>query len=332
MLKIGDITLKNQVVLAPMAGVCNAAFRLTVKEFGAGLVCAEMVSDKAILYKNAKTMGMLYIDEREKPLSLQIFGGEKDTLVEAAKFVDKNTTADIIDINMGCPVPKIVKCDAGARWLLDPNKIYEMVSAVVDAVDKPVTVKMRTGWDEEHIYAIENAQAVERAGGQAVAVHGRTRVQMYEGHADWDIIKQVKENVKIPVIGNGDVETPQDAKRMLEETGVDGVMIGRAALGNPWMIYRTVQYLETGKLVGEPSVREKMDVCKLHLDRLIDLKGENVAVREMRKHAAWYLKGIRGNAIVRNSINECNTRSDLVSLIDSLVEEKEQQEMNIQVI
>jgi nifR3 family TIM-barrel protein len=326
MLKIGDITMKNQVVLAPMAGVCNAAFRLTVKEFGAGLVCAEMVSDKAILYKNAKTMGMLYIDEREKPLSLQIFGGEKDTLVEAAKFVDKNTTADIIDINMGCPVPKIVKCDAGARWLLDPNKIYEMVSAVVDAVDKPVTVKMRTGWDDEHIYAIENARAVERAGGQAVAVHGRTRVQMYEGHADWDIIKQVKESVNIPVIGNGDVQTPQDAKRMLEKTGVDGVMIGRAALGNPWMIYRTVQYLETGKLVGEPSVREKMDVCKLHLDRLIDLKGENVAVREMRKHAAWYLKGIRGNAKTRNSVNECNTRLDLVSLIDNLVEESEQKE------
>jgi nifR3 family TIM-barrel protein len=191
---------------------------------------------------------------------------------------------------------------------------------------------MRTGWDEEHIYAIQNAQAVERAGGQAVAVHGRTRVQMYEGHADWDIIKQVKENVNIPVIGNGDVQTPQDAKKMLDETGVDGVMIGRAALGNPWMIYRTVQYLETGKLVGEPSVRGKMDVCKLHLDRLIDLKGEYVAVREMRKHAAWYLKGIRGNAKVRNSINECNTRSELVSLIDSLVEEKEQQEMNIQVI
>ncbi|WP_078378359.1 tRNA dihydrouridine synthase DusB [Sutcliffiella halmapala] len=326
MLKIGNITMKNQVVLAPMAGVCNAAFRLTVKEFGAGLVCAEMVSDKAILYKNAKTMGMLYIDEREKPLSLQIFGGEKDTLVEAAKFVDKNTTADIIDINMGCPVPKITKCDAGARWLLDPNKIYEMVAAVVDAVDKPVTVKMRIGWDEEHVYAIQNAQAVERAGGQAVAVHGRTKVQMYEGTADWNIIKQVKESVNIPVIGNGDVQTPQDAKRMLDETGVDGVMIGRAALGNPWMIYRTVQYLETGKLVGEPSVREKMDVCKLHLDRLIDLKGETVAVREMRKHAAWYLKGIRGNAKVRNGINECNTRQDLASLIDNLVEEKEQME------
>ncbi|MCA1032807.1 tRNA dihydrouridine synthase DusB [Bacillus timonensis] len=333
MLKIGDIQMKNQVVLAPMAGVCNSAFRLTVKEFGAGLVCAEMVSDKAILYKNAKTMGMLYIDEREKPLSLQIFGGEKDTLVEAAKFVDKNTTADIIDINMGCPVPKITKCDAGAKWLLDPNKIYEMVSSVVDAVDKPVTVKMRMGWDDEHIFAIENARAVERAGGKAVALHGRTRVQMYEGTANWDIIKQVKQSVKIPVIGNGDVQTPQDAKRMLEQTGVDGVMIGRAALGNPWMIYQTVKYLESGELLPEPSIKEKIDVCILHLDRLIALKNEDVAVREMRKHAAWYLKGIRGNAKVRNVINECSTRQELVSLLNQLVEEVEEKEYkNTQVV
>jgi len=326
--KIGDIQLKNRVVLAPMAGVCNSAFRLTVKEFGAGLVCAEMVSDKAILYKNAKTMDMLYIDEREKPLSLQIFGGEKETLVEAAKFVDNNTTADIIDINMGCPVPKITKCDAGAKWLLDPNKIYDMVAAVVDAVKKPVTVKMRMGWDEEHIYAVENAQAVERAGGKAVALHGRTRVQMYEGEANWDIIREVKQAVNIPVIGNGDVKTPQDAKRMLDETGVDGVMIGRAALGNPWMIYRTVKYLETGELIDEPTVREKIDVCKLHLERLINLKGEHIAVREMRKHAAWYLKGIRGNAKVRNAINNCETKEELVTLLErfaSEVEEKERQ-------
>jgi len=326
MFKIGDIQLKNRVILAPMAGVCNSAFRLTVKEFGAGLVCAEMVSDKAILYKNVKTMGMLYIDEREKPLSLQIFGGEKESLVEAAKFVDKNTTADIIDINMGCPVPKITKCDAGAKWLLDPNKIYDLVAAVVDAVEKPVTVKMRMGWDENHIYAVQNAQAIERAGGQAVALHGRTRVQMYEGVANWDIIKEVKQSVSIPVIGNGDVKTPQDAKRMLDETGVDGVMIGRAALGNPWMIYRTVKYLESGELIGEPSVREKMDVCKLHLDRLIQLKDENVAVREMRKHAAWYLKGIRGNAKVRNEINTCETREELVSLLDGFVAEVEEKE------
>lgn len=326
MFSIGDIQIKNRVVLAPMAGVCNYAFRLTVKEFGAGLVCAEMVSDKGIVFKNEKTMNMLYIDEQEKPMSLQIFGGERETLVEAAKFVDKNSNADIIDINMGCPVPKITKCDAGARWLLDPNKIYEMVSAVVDAVDKPVTVKMRTGWDSDHIYAVENARAIERAGGKAVALHGRTRVQMYEGTADWSMIKEVKEAVNIPVIGNGDVQTPQDAERMLQETGCDGVMIGRAALGNPWMIYRTVHYLDTGELADEPSVREKIEVCKLHLDRLISLKNEDIAVREMRKHAAWYLKGVRGGAKYRKDINETLTRNDLVSLLDRLVEEIEEKE------
>ncbi|MGG3451630.1 tRNA dihydrouridine synthase DusB [Domibacillus aminovorans] len=332
MLKIGSVELKNRVVLAPMAGVCNSAFRLTVKEFGAGMVCAEMVSDKGIVFQNEKTMNMLYIDEREKPLSLQIFGGERESLVQAASFVDKNTNADIIDINMGCPVPKITKCDAGAKWLLDPNKIYEMVSAVVDAVDKPVTVKMRMGWDEDHIYAVENARAVERAGGQAVALHGRTRVQMYEGHSNWDIIKEVKNSINIPLIGNGDVETPQDAKRMLDETGCDAVMIGRAALGNPWMIYRTVQYLETGLLADEPTAREKIDVCLLHLDRLINLKNENVAVREMRKHAAWYLKGIRGNGQVRKEINTCETRSDLVTLLTTFVDEVEEKEASIQAV
>ncbi|MEK4920408.1 tRNA dihydrouridine synthase DusB [Cytobacillus sp. FSL R5-0569] len=326
MFQIGDVNIKNRVVLAPMAGVCNSAFRLTVKEFGSGLVCAEMVSDKGIILKNERTMNMLYIDEREKPLSLQIFGGEKETLVEAAKFVDQNTNADIIDINMGCPVPKITKCDAGAKWLLDPNKIYEMVSAVVSEVEKPVTVKMRMGWDEDHIYAVKNAQAVERAGGKAVSLHGRTRVQMYEGTANWDIIREVKQNIQIPLIGNGDVQTPQDAQRMLDETGVDGVMIGRAALGNPWMIYRTVKYLETGELMGEPSVREKMDVCTLHMDRLIELKNEHIAVREMRKHAAWYLKGIKGNAKARAAINECNTREDVVNVLSELVVEMEEKE------
>ncbi len=331
MLKIGEVEMKNPVVLAPMAGVCNSAFRLTVKEFGAGLVCAEMVSDKGIVIKNKKTMNMLYIDEREKPMSLQIFGGEKDTLVEAAQFVDKNSNADIIDINMGCPVPKITKCDAGAKWLLDPDKIYEMVSAVVDKVDKPVTVKMRMGWDGDHIFAVENARAIERAGGKAVALHGRTRVQMYEGHANWDIIREVKQSVTIPVIGNGDVQTPQDAKRMLDETGCDGVMIGRAALGNPWMIYRTVHYLETGELIEDPSVREKMDVCILHLDRLIALKNENIAVREMRKHAAWYLKGIRGNASVRNLINESTTRNELVNILNAMVLEIQEKEATVQV-
>ncbi|OBR68435.1 tRNA-dihydrouridine synthase [Paenibacillus oryzae] len=325
MLTIGDIEMKNRVVLAPMAGVCNPAFRLIAKEFGTGLVCAEMVSDKAILHGNKRTMEMLFVDEREKPLSLQIFGGDRESLVEAAKVVDKQTNADIIDINMGCPVPKVTKCDAGARWLLDPGKIYEMVSAVVDAVDKPVTVKMRIGWDDEHVYAVENARAVERAGGSAVSVHGRTREQQYTGTANWDIIKEVKGAVNIPVIGNGDVFSPEDAKRMLETTGVDGVMIGRGALGNPWMLYRTIQYLESGKLPGEPTPREKMKVAILHLDRLIAIRNEAVAVREMRKHLAWYLKGLPGGARVKDVIMEETGRDRLVAILDQYISSLEEE-------
>ena len=317
--QIGDIVMDNRVVLAPMAGICNSAFRLTVKEFGVGLVYAEMISDKAINFRNEKTMNMLYIDERENPLTLQIFGGDKENLVQAAKYVDKNTTADIIDINMGCPVNKIIKCEAGAKWLLDPNKIYEMVSAVVDAVDKPVSVKMRIGWDEDRIFAVENAQAAERAGAAAIAMHGRTRVQMYEGKANWDVLAEVKKNISIPFIANGDVETPQDAKLILDHTGADAVMIGRAALGDPWMMYRTVRYLETGELMPEPSIQEKMDVCLLHFERLKALKGEKVAVREMRKHASWYLKGIRGNGKIRNAINQAETEVELRALLTGVV-------------
>ncbi|WP_424768660.1 tRNA dihydrouridine synthase DusB [Paenibacillus sp. sgz302251] len=324
MLKIGDIVMKNRVVLAPMAGVCNPAFRLIAKEFGTGLVCAEMVSDKAILHGNKRTLEMLFVDEREKPLSLQIFGGDRESLVEAAKVVDQQTNADIIDINMGCPVPKVTKCDAGARWLLDPNKIYEMVSAVVDAVQKPVTVKMRIGWDDEHIYAVENAQAVERAGGSAVSVHGRTREQLYTGKANWDIIRDVKQAVSIPVIGNGDVFSPEDAKRLLEHTGADGVMIGRGALGNPWMLYRTIQYLTNGELLDDPSPREKMKVAILHLDRLIALKNEAVAVREMRKHLAWYLKGLPGGARVKDVIMEESDRDRVVAILDNYVRSLEE--------
>jgi nifR3 family TIM-barrel protein len=323
MLKIGGVQAHNQVVLAPMAGVCNPAFRLIAKEFGTGLVCAEMVSDKAILHGNARSLEMLYVDEREKPLSLQIFGGDTETLVEAAKIVDQQTNADIIDINMGCPVPKIVKSDAGARWLLQPAKIEEMIRTVVANVSKPVTVKMRIGWDDQHIYVLENAKAVERGGGAAVTVHGRTREQMYTGHSNWDMIRQVKETVNIPVIGNGDVVTPEDAKRMLDQTGCDGVMIGRAALGNPWMLYRSVHYLSTGKLLDEPSAREKMDIALLHMDRLIALKGERVAVKEMRKHMAWYLKGLRGAARAKDAIMEQTTREGMAGILEEFAQSSE---------
>ncbi|MBF0713554.1 tRNA dihydrouridine synthase DusB [Gemella sp. GH3] len=329
MFKIREIEIPNKVVLAPMAGVCNAAFRLTAKEFGAGLVCAEMVSDKAILFNNQKTMNMLYIDPRERPLSLQIFGGEAETLVAAAKYVDKNTEADIIDINMGCPVPKITKSDSGSKLLLDPNKIYDVVSRVVDAVSKPVTVKMRIGWDDDHIYLLENALNCEKAGASAIAIHGRTKVQMYSGEANWDYVKLVKENLKIPVIGNGDITTPEMAKKRLEETGCDAVMIGRAALGNPWMLYRTVKYLETGELIGEPTPREKIDVCLLHLRRLMEIKPERVAVHEMRKHAAYYMKGIKGGAKVKAKLNELNTYVEMEKLLNDYVDFVESKEKKI---
>ncbi|MNH94499.1 tRNA-dihydrouridine synthase C [compost metagenome] len=319
MLKIGDIEMKNQVVLAPMAGVCNPAFRLIAKEFGTGLVCAEMVSDKAILHGNKRTKEMLFVDEREKPLSLQIFGGDRASLVEAAKVVDQDTNADIIDINMGCPVPKVTKCDAGARWLLEPNKIFEMVSAVVDAVSKPVTVKMRIGWDSDHIFVVENAKAVEAAGGKAISVHGRTREQLYTGHADWSYIKMAKEAVSIPVIGNGDVNTPEDARRMLDETGCDGVMIGRGALGNPWMLYRTIEYLKSGELAPEPAPEEKIRIAILHMDRLVALKGEHTAVKEMRRHLAWYLKGMKGGTRVKDMIMEETKRHEVARILEDYV-------------
>lgn len=317
--QIGNVTIPNRVVVAPMAGVTNAAFRVTAKEFGAGLVVCEMISDRGIMYHNAKTLSMLFVDPREHPISIQIFGGTKETLVNAAKFVAENTPADIIDINMGCPVPKVTKTDAGAHWLLDPNKVYEMVAAVVDAVDKPVTVKMRTGWDEDHVYAVENALAAERAGAAALAMHGRTRKQLYSGHADWDILKQVASKLTIPFMGNGDVRTPQDAKRMLTEVGADAVMIGRAALGNPWLLQQVETYLRTGELIPEPTPREKIQTAKLQLHRLVDLKGEHLAVREFRSQAAYYLKGIPRAARTKNAVNSVDTEQAVDDIFDEFV-------------
>ena len=320
--KIGNIQIENPVVVASMAGISNSAFRVTVKEFGAGLVVCEMISDKGIQFRNEKTLSMLHIEPNEYPLSVQIMGGNKDTLVEAAKYVAENTEAAIIDINMGCPVNKVIKAEAGAKWLLDPNKVYEMVAAVVDAVDKPVTVKMRTGWDDEHLYAVENALAAERAGASAVAMHGRTRVQMYDGKANWEILGEVKKNLtRIPLTGNGDVRSPQDAKKMIDIAGVDGVMIGRAALANPWMIKQTVHYLETGELLPENTVPEKIDIAKTHLDRLVNLKGESVATKEFRKLAAYYLKGIPRATKTKVAINESTTVSQVNEILDQFVQE-----------
>lgn len=329
MWKIGDVEIPNRVVVAPMAGISNAAFRVTVKEFGAGLVVCEMISDKGIQTRNKKTLDMLHIEENEYPLSVQIFGGDKANLVEAAKFVEANTQAAIIDINMGCPVNKIIKAEAGAKWLLDPNKVYEMVAAVADAVKIPVTVKMRIGWDSDHVFAVENALAAERAGAGAVAMHGRTRVQMYEGQADWDVLRQVKQELTIPFMGNGDVRTPMDAKRMLEEVGADGVMIGRAALGNPWMIYQTKHYLETGILLSEPSAREKIKTAKLHLERLVNLKGEVIATREFRQHAAYYLKGISRAAKTKVAVNQATRPEEMARILDDFVDATEEREMKL---
>ncbi|GKQ42281.1 tRNA-dihydrouridine synthase [Companilactobacillus sp. RD055328] len=324
--KIGDVTIPNQVVVAPMAGITNSAFRMTAREFGAGLVVCEMISDRGIMYRNKKTLNMLFVDPKEHPVSIQIFGGTKDTLVQAAQFVAENTEADIIDINMGCPVNKIVKTDAGARWLLDPDKVYEMVDAVTSSIDKPVTVKMRTGWDSDHILAVENAIAAEKAGASALAMHGRTRKQMYTGHADWDILHQVAQQLTIPFMGNGDIKTPEDAKVMIEEVGADAVMVGRAALGNLWRLDAMNHYLETGEIISEPTPSEKIQTAKIQLDRLIELKGEHVAVPEFRQQAAYYLKGIPRAARTRAAVMQVDTKKEVFDILDDFIEKLEKME------
>ena len=321
MFKIGNVEIKNRVVLAPMAGVCNSAFRRIIKEMGAGLLYAEMVSDKALVYNNEKTKDMLYMTENERPISQQIFGSDKESFVEAAKIIEESMHPDIIDINMGCPVPKVaVKSQAGSALLKDPDKIYEIVKAVKEAVNVPVTVKIRSGWDKNIINAILVAKTCEKAGASAIAVHPRTRSQGYSGKADWNIIKEVKEAVNIPVIGNGDILSAKDAKKMIDETGCDAVMIGRGVLGNPYLIKQVVRYLEDGVLLKDESPIERMETCLKHFNYLLEIKPEKVATLEMRTHASWYLKGLPGGVNVKKRLYELKTKEEFISTITEYME------------
>lgn len=316
-LKIGNIQLENSYILGPMAGVTDLPFRLLCKEQGAGLVCMEMVSAKGILYNNKNTESLLAIHPGEMPASLQLFGSDPKIVSEMAKRIEERPFA-ILDINMGCPVPKVVKNGEGSALMKNPKLVYELVSAVVKAIEKPVTVKIRKGFDDAHVNAPEIAKIIEEAGAAAVAVHGRTREQYYSGKADWDIIRQVKESVTIPVIGNGDVTSGEKAIAMREQTGCDGVMIARGAQGNPWIFSELLEYERTGTLPPRPSVEEIRKTMLRHARLQLEYKGEYLGIREMRKHVAWYVKGLRGAARLRDVINKVETYEELENILTSL--------------
>lgn len=316
-LKIGNVSLKNNLILAPMAGVTDLPFRLLCKEQGAGLLCMEMVSAKAIYFNNKNTEELLTIDDREPPVSLQLFGSDPDIISEMAKKIE-NRPFSILDINMGCPVPKVAGNGEGSALMKNPKLVEEIVSKTAKAIKKPVTVKIRKGFDDEHINAVEIARIAESAGAAAVAVHGRTREQYYSGKADWDIIRQVKEAVKIPVIGNGDVTSPEAARQLMETTGCDGIMIGRGAQGNPWIFRQILHWMETGEEEPKPDLEEVKAMILRHARMLVEYKGAYTGIREMRKHVAWYTAGYPNSAKLRARVNEIESLEALEHLIQGI--------------
>ncbi len=320
-MKIGNIETKNNVFLAPMAGVTDLVFRVICKEMDCGMVYSEMVSAKGVQHNNKNTKELLKVDERERPVAMQMFGSDPEIMAEMARKLNEYEDIDILDINMGCPAPKIVKNGEGSALTLNPKLVGEIISAVSKASEKPVTVKFRKGFDDQHLNALEIGKIAEESGAKAVTIHGRTREQYYAGKADWDIIKALKEEIKtIPVIGNGDIFTPEDAKKMLEYTGCDAVMIGRGSQGNPFIFKRTVEYLENGVLLPEPTWEDRLDIAEKHMDMLADYKGEVIGIREMRKHLGWYIKGLPHSAEMRVKINATSGRENMRDVLNYMRE------------
>ena len=313
-LKIGNVELENNLILAPMAGVTNLPFRIICKDYGAGMVCTEMASAKAMFHNDQKTKRLFNTEGEKRPISFQVFGSELESIEYAVKYM--SDFADIIDINMGCPAPKVVKNGDGSKLLLDLEKAKQIIETAVQNSKVPVTVKFRKGWDKENIVAVEIAQIAEQAGASAITIHGRTRSEFYTGKADWDIIKKVKQSVHIPVIGNGDVTDEESALAMFEQTGVDGIMIGRGSFGNPWIFRNIKHYLQTGEKLPQPTNKERLQIMEKHIQLAVEEKGEDVAIKELRKHISWYTKNLKNSSEFRNSINKIEKKDELISTIE----------------